>query len=136
MANQKTAKKAGPLWVVSASGTLLSAAIWLAGTLALAGAMALGVGAESGSFPILAAITVISALIGGGYALRGGGFVPALAAAGGFALLLLIAGFLLWSRFGWIGHGGILLLSALAGGACAGLMGGGGKRKKSKRRMR
>ena len=123
MANKT--KKTGPLWAVPISGVLLSAAVWLIGTLILTGGMALGVVQESGSFPALAAVTVIAALIGGGYVMRGAGFVPALAAAG----------LLIWSEFGWFGHGGLLLLCAIAGGVCAGLFGNGGKRKKSRRRV-
>ena len=133
MANK--AKKTGPLWAVPVSGVLLFAAVWLTGALILAGGMALGVVRESGSFPVLAAVTVIAALIGVGYVVRGAGFVPALAAAGGFAVLLAAAGLLIWSEFGWFGHGGLLLLCAIAGGVCAGLFGNGGKRKKSRRRV-
>lgn len=132
MAKQKAVKKAEPLAPVC--GALLSACVWTAGALALAGAAALGALREEGSFPILAALAVLSALIGGGYAARRGGLGAALAAAGGFASFLAAAGLLLWSRFGWLGHGGILLACVLAGGLCAGAFGGGGKTAKKRRR--
>ena len=117
-------KKPRPVWQSFVAGGLLSLGTYLLGLSLLALLLVKGALSESGSFPAVAVLCVLSALAGGLPAvrltgLRWGG-VPAAAL---FLSVLILAGLGFWENIAWLGHGGILLLCGLAGGLLAGLAG-------------
>ena len=87
-------------------------------------------------FAVTAGLCVIASAAGAFWAAgqAGMGRLPgAMSAAALFACALIAVGALAWQGITWTGHGGILLLCALAGGLLAGLLGGrkrGGKRRR------
>lgn len=137
MATEKTAarRKSGSLWAVAARGVGLSLVLWACGAGLLAALMTAGVVGEAGAFPVLLALTTVSAFLGALSAIHGtpwGTLVSSMLTAGLFAALLLCMGLLTWSRIAWTGHGGTLLFWALIGGAAAGVIG----RPRTKKRPR
>ena len=85
-----------------------------------------GVLPEESAFPIIAGACVFSAFAGGMVCagrVPWGTLVGGLAAACGFALVLVSAGLGIWGSISWTGKGGIQLLCILAGGVLAGLLG-------------
>ena len=123
-------------WVVFGRALALSLAIYLAGHLLLAALLVRGTVGEGAAFAVTAGLCVIASAAGAFWAAgqAGMGRLPgAMSAAALFACALIAVGALAWQGITWTGHGGILLLCALAGGLLAGLLGGrkrGGKRRR------
>ena len=79
--------------------------------------------------------SAVGAFLAAGQA--GMGRLPgAMLAAALFVCALIAVGALAWQGITWTGHGGILILCALAGGLLAGLLGGRKRGGKGKRRRR
>ena len=120
-------KKRAPTWSGIVRGILLALGVYLVFQLLAALLLVKGVLPESRSFPVVAVCCVLSAFLGGLAGSRSG-FPSRLAGgmltAAGFAVVLTAIGLLCWDGILWAGHGGILLLCALAGGLIAGLCGG------------
>ena len=119
-------KKQKPEWTGFLQGILLALGVYLVCQLLTALLLVKGVLPESRSFLVVAVCCAVSALIGGLWVgktslgrLAGGVLVAA-----GFAVVLVAVGLLCWDGILWTGHGGILLLCALAGGVLSGLTGG------------
>lgn len=112
------------VWQGFLAGTLLSLGVYLLGLLFLTLLLVKGVLSEGGSFPMVAALCVLSALAGGLLTVRltlwraGGVLTAAL-----FLSVLLLAGLGFWEEISWLGRGGVLLLCGLAGGVLAGAAG-------------
>lgn len=128
-------KTASAPWMVFLEGTLLSVGCYLAGLLLLALLAVRGTVPESALFPLTAALCLVSSA-GGSLlpACRGSGLPPALLNAAIFTALLLFLGMACWQRITWNGHGGILILCALAGGILAGCFAGRRPRRRKKRK--
>ncbi len=138
MAAEKTAarRKSGSLWLAAARGVALSLTLWACGVGLLAALMTAGLVGEAGAFPALSGLTAFAAFFGAADVARHtpwGSMVSSMLAAGLFAALLMCVGLLTWTRMAWTGHGGKLLLWALAGGAAAGLAGRRRPKKRSRR---
>ena len=119
-------KKQKPEWTGFLQGILLALGVYLVCQMLTALLLVKGVLPESRSFLVVAVCCAVSALIGGLWVgktslgrLAGGVLVAA-----GFAVVLVAVGLLCWDGILWTGHGGILLLCALAGGVLSGLTGG------------
>lgn len=119
-------KKQTPEWASYLRGILLALGVYLVSQMLVALLLVKGVLPESRSFLVVAVCCVVSALVGGIWSgktslgrLAGGVLVAA-----GFAVVLVAVGLLCWDGILWTGHGGILLLCALAGGVLSGLVGG------------
>ena len=114
----------------------VSLGIYLAGHLLLAALLVRGTVGEGVAFAVTAGLCVISSAVGALLAAgqAGMGRLPgAMLAAALFVCALIAVGALAWQGITWTGHGGILILCALAGGLLAGLLGGrkrGGKRRR------
>jgi len=133
----KGRKQQTAVWMVFLQGLLAALGIYLAGQLLLALLLVKGTLPEGAAFPAVAALCAAAVACGGLLTVRRSpwGTLPAgLLTAGLFAGVLLVVGLSCWESVTWMGHGGILLLCALAGGLLAGLLGGrrkrGGKRKR------
>lgn len=133
----KGRKQQTAVWMVFLRGLLAALGIYLAGQLLLALLLVKGTLPEGSAFPVVAALCVAAVTCGGLLTVRRSpwGTLPAgLLTAGLFVMALLLVGLSCWESVTWMGHGGILLLCALAGGLLAGLLGGrrkrGGKRKR------
>lgn len=133
----KGRKPATP-WLIFVQGILLALGIYLLEQLLVALLLVRGTLPEQSVFPVVAVTCLLAALAGGISCVRRSawGRLPSgLLAAGGFAAVLIAVGLLSWEGITWTGHGGILLLCALAGGLLAGVLGGRqGRRVKRKRR--
>lgn len=134
MGNGKRAQRRP--WVVFARALALSMGIYLLGHVLLAALLVRGTVGEGIAFGVTAGLCVVSAAAG---ALWAAGRAPmgrlpgAMLAAALFACALIAVGAALWQGITWTGHGGILLLCALAGGLLAGILGPrkrGGKRRR------
>lgn len=130
-------KKQSPNGLVFLKGLFLSLGIYLLGLLLVTLLVVKGALTEGGMFPAVAALCLLAALTGGTLCARRpvwGPLPSAMMCAVLFAGILAAAGILCWEEgIAWTGHGGILVLCALAGGLLAGVLGG-GRRKKKKRR--
>lgn len=118
-------------------GVLTALVLYLGGTALLAMLVVQGAVPESAAFPAVAVLCALVALCGG--MLVGPALPPlpgALAAAACFGGVLLAVGAACWQGVTWMGHGGILLICALAGGLMAGLLSGSrrGRRRKGRRK--
>ena len=123
--------------MVFLQGLLAALGIYLAGQFLLALLLVKGTLPEGSAFPVVAVLCVAAVTCGGLLTVRRSpwGTLPAgLLTAGLFIVVLLLVGLSCWESVTWLGHGGILLLCALAGGLLAGLLGSrrkrGGKRKR------
>ena len=130
-------KKQTPNGLVFLEGLCLSFAFYLLGQLLVTLLAVKGALAEEGMFPAVAVLCLLAASAGGFLCARRpvwGPLPSAMMCAVLFAGILAAAGILCWEEgIAWTGHGGILVLCALAGGLLAGVLGG-GRRKKKKRR--
>lgn len=133
----KGRKQQTAVWMVFLQGLLAALGVYLAGQLLLALLLVKGTLPEGMAFPAVAVLCAAAAVCGGLLTVRRSpwGTLPAgLLTAGLFAGVLLVVGLSCWESVTWTGHGGVLLLCALAGGLLAGLLGGrrkrGGKRKR------
>lgn len=131
-------KKQKPEWTGFLQGILLALGVYLVCQLLTALLLVKGVLPESRSFLVVAVCCAVSALIGGLWVgktslgrLAGGVLVAA-----GFAVVLVAVGLLCWDGILWTGHGGILLLCALAGGVLSGLTGGKRARRVKRKALR
>lgn len=131
-------KKQPPNGLVFLKGLFLSFGIYLLGLLLVTLLVVKGVLGEEGIFPAVAALCLLAALAGGFLCARRpvwGPLPSAMLCAVLFAGILTAAGVLCWEEgIAWTGHGGILILCALAGGLLAGVLGS-GRRKKKKRKL-
>ena len=131
-------KKQTPNGLVFLEGLCLSFAIYLLGQLLVTLLAVKGALAEEGMFPAVAVLCLLAALAGGFLCARRpvwGPLPSAMMCAVLFAGILTAAGILCWEKgINWTGHGGLLVLCALAGGLTAGVLGG-GHRKKKKRKI-
>lgn len=133
----KGRKQQTAAWMVFLQGLLAALGIYLAGQFLLALLLVKGTLPEGSAFPVVAVLCVAAVTCGGLLTVRRSpwGTLPAgLLTAGLFIVVLLLVGLSCWESVTWLGHGGILLLCALAGGLLAGLLGSrrkrGGKRKR------
>ena len=135
MGKKKTSTAA---WMVFMQGTLLSAGCYLAGILLLALLVVKGTVPERAVFPATAVLCFLASAGGGVLTVRRrppwGPLPSALLNAGLFTALLLLLGLSCWQRITWNGHGGVLMLCALAGGVLAGFLGGHRSRRRRKRK--
>lgn len=111
-------------WQGFLAGGLLSLGVYLLGLLLMALLLVKGVLPESARFYAVAALCGLAALAGGVLTVRltrrqAGGVLASLI----FLFALLLAGLGFWEEIAWLGHGGILMLCALAGGLLAGAAG-------------
>ena len=120
-------------WKRYARGIGAAVGIYLACMVVLALLLAKGVLPESRSFPAVAVCCFLSPFLGGICVGRSalGRWGKGAVVAAGFAVILIAVGLLCWDGILWAGHGGILLLCALAGGLLSGAAG----RKKRGRRV-
>lgn len=123
-------------WVVFGRALAVSLGIYLAGHLLLGSSAGPGHSGGGGSLRCYSG-TVCDLLCSGRLLAAGqagmGRLPGAMSAAALFACALIAVGALAWQGITWTGHGGILLLCALAGGLLAGLLGGrkrGGKQRR------
>lgn len=132
------AKKQSPSGLVFLKGLCLSFGIYLLGQLLVTLLVVKGALVEEGMFPAVAALCLLAALAGGFLCARKpvwGPLPSAILCAILFAAVLTAVGILCWERgIAWTGHGGILLLCALAGGLLGGILGGGVPKKKRRKR--
>ena len=118
-------------------GVLTALVLYLGGTALLALLVVRGNVPEGAAFPVLAVLCGLAALCGG---ILVGPVLPpmtgALAVAACFGGVLLAVGAACWRGIAWMGHGGILLVCALAGGLLARLLSGSrrGRRRKGRRK--
>ena len=120
-------KKQKPEWTGCLQGILVALGVYLVCQLLTALLLVKGVLPESRSFLVVAVCCAASALIGGlwGGKTSWGRLAGGVLVAAGFAVVLVAVGLLCWDGgILWTGHGGILLLCALAGGVLSGLAGG------------
>lgn len=120
-------KKCAPSATVFLKGLLLSLGVYLAGLLLVSLLAVKGILGEEWIFPAIAVLCLLVSLAGGFLCARRpvwGPLPSAMVCAALFAGALAAVGILGW-RDGivWTGHGGILLLCALAGGLLAGVLG-------------
>lgn len=111
-------------WQGYLAGGLLSLGVYLLGLLLISMLLVKGSLPEGGSVPMVAVLCVLSVLAGGVLAVRltrqkVGGLLTAVL----FLSVLVLAGLGFWEEIAWLGHGGILMLCALAGGLLAGAAG-------------
>ena len=111
-------------WQGFLAGGVLSLGVYLLGLLLLSMLMVKGALPEGGSFPMVAVLCALSVLAGGVLAVgltrrKEGGLLTAAM----FLSALVLAGLGFWEEIAWLGHGGILMLCALAGGLLAGVAG-------------
>jgi phosphate/sulfate permease len=133
--NTGSKKKASP-WTSFLKGGGVSLAIYLGGVALLAALMTKGTVPETAGFPVVAALCLLAVLCGGVVVTRGAPWGPlpaSLLHTAVFALVLIGVGLGFWQTVSWTGHGGILLLCALAGGVLAGLLGGRRRRLRKRR---
>ena len=120
----KGKKKA--VWVVLLQGSSLSLGTYCVGILLTAFLTVRGIIGEAAVFPAVAALCLLSALLGSAAAVRGGlpwDRIPsALLTAVCFSAILLLIGLCGWNACDLMGRGGILLLCALGGGLMAGIL--------------
>lgn len=127
-------RQAAP-WMAFLKGGALALGVYLAGLLFLALLLVRGTLPEGSAFPVVAALCVLAVFCGGLTAARQspwGTLSAGLLCAALFAAVLAAVGTAFWQGITWTGHGGALLLCALAGGVLAGLLGG--RRKKRRKR--
>ena len=131
-------KKQAPSGLIFLKGLLLAFAVYLPGQLLITLLVVKGAVGEESLFPAVAAVCLVAALAGGFLCARRpvwGPLPSAMMCAVLFAGILPAAGILCWEKgINWTGHGGLLVLCALAGGLTAGVLGG-GRRKKKKRKI-
>lgn len=131
-------KKQAPSGLIFLKGLLLAFAVYLPGQLLITLLVVKGAVGEESLFPAVAAVCLVAALAGGFLCARRpvwGPLPSAMMCAVLFAGILTAAGILCWEKgINWTGHGGLLVLCALAGGLTAGVLGG-GHRKKKKRKI-
>ena len=131
-------KKQAPSGLIFLKGLLLAFAVYLPGQLLITLLVVKGAVGEESLFPAVAAVCLVAALAGGFLCARRpvwGPLPSAMMCAVLFAGILTAAGILCWEKgINWTGHGGLLVLCALAGGLTAGVLGG-GRRKKKKRKI-
>lgn len=129
-------KKRAPSVTVFLKGLLLSFGVYLSGLLLLSLLAVKGILREEGIFLAIAILCLLASLVGGFLCARRpvwGPLPSAMMCAALFAAVLAAVGILCWKDgIVWTGHGGILLLCALAGGLLAGVLGSG----RSQRRRR
>lgn len=127
-------KKRTPSMLVFLKGLLLSLGVYLPGLLLAALLAVKGVLREEGLFPAVAVLCILAALAGGFLCARRpvwGPLPSAMVCAVLFAGILAAVGILCWEDgITWSGHGGVLVLCALAGGLLAGILGSGRKRRR------
>lgn len=130
-------KKHAPSMLVFLKGLLLSLGVYLPGLLLAALLTVKGVLREEGIFPAVAALCILAALAGGFLCARRpvwGPLPSAMVGAVLFAGVLAAVGILCWEEgITWSGHGGVLVLCALAGGLLAGILGSGRGRKRRRK---
>lgn len=130
-------KKRAPSMTVFLKGLLLSLGVYLPGLLLTALLAVKGVLREEGIFPAVAVLCLLAALAGSVLCARQpvwGPLPSAMACAALFAGVLAAVGILSWGDgITWSGHGGILLLCALAGGLLAGILGSGRGQKRRRK---
>lgn len=130
-------KKRAPSMTVFLKGLLLSLGVYLPGLLLAALLAVKGVLREEGVFPAVALLCLLAALAGAVLCARRpvwGPLPSAMVCALLFAGVLAAAGILCWQDgITWSGHGGILILCALAGGLLAGVLGSGRGRKRRRK---
>lgn len=130
-------KKQAPDRLILLKGVLLAFGVYLPGQLLVALLAVKGVLREGSLFPAVAALCLLAALAGGLLCARRpiwGALPSAMLCAAVFAGMLAAVGILCWEGgITWTGHGGILMLCALAGGLLGGVLGSGQKRKKKRR---
>jgi len=127
-------KKKEPVWLMFLKGLGISLTVYLTG-IALLAVLAVRGAVEEGTFPVTAALCLLSALCGGLLTVRRCPWGPlpgGLLSASLFALSLAAVGGLCWKSVTLSGRGGVLLGCAALGGIGAGLLGAG--RRKPKRR--
>ena len=119
-------KKQTPEWANALRGILLALGVYLVSQMLMALLLVKGVLPGSRSFLVVAVSCAVSALAGGLWGSKSafGRLAGSMLVAGGFAVVLVAVGLLCWDGILWTGHGGILLLCALAGGLVAALTGG------------
>lgn len=127
-------RKRTPSMLVFLKGLLLSLGVYLPGLLLAALLAVKGVLREEGLFPAVAVLCILAALAGGFLCARRpvwGPLPSAMVCAVLFAGILAAVGILCWEDgITWSGHGGVLVLCALAGGLLAGILGSGRKRRR------
>lgn len=130
-------KKRAPNMLVFLKGLLLSLGVYLPGLLLAALLVVKGLLREEGLFPVVAVLCLLAALAGGVLCARRpvwGPLPSAMMCAALFAAVLSAVGILCWEDgITWSGHGGILILCALAGGLLAGILGSGRGRKRRRK---
>ena len=113
-------KRRDPVCTALLRGVSLTLVWYLAGTLALAWAVTMGLTTVDGSVTVLAVLAAVSSFLGGMAAVRRWPEVPAaLASAGLAAGILATSGAAIWKEIRWDESSGILLLCFLGGGAAA-----------------
>lgn len=131
-------KKQSPNGMVFLEGLCLSFGIYLLGQLLVTLLVVKGALGEEAVFPAVAALCLLAALAGGALCARRpvwGPLPSAMMCAVLFSGILAAAGVLCWGEgIAWTGHGGILILCALAGGLLGGALGN-GTRKKRRRKI-
>lgn len=130
-------KKQSPNGLVFLKGLFLSMGIYLLGQLLVTLLVVRGILEEAGMFPAIAVLCLLASLTGGFFCAKRpvwGALPSAVLCAVLFAAVLAAVGILSWEEgISWMGHGGILMLCALAGGLLGGLLGSGCKRKKHRK---
>lgn len=130
-------KKQSPNGLVFLKGLSLSFGIYLLGQLLVTLLVIKGALREEGIFAAVAALCLLAALAGGTLCARRpvwGPLPSAVMCAVLFSSILAAAGILCWGEgIAWTGHGGILMLCALAGGLLGGVLGGGAKKRKRRK---
>ena len=131
------AKKQTALWLALVQGVLLSLGVYLLLSILVSLLLIRAVLPETGGFPAVAVSCVAASFVGAFTCAQRASWrrLPSgLLCACGFVLVLAAVGALCWRQITWLGHGGVLLLCAIAGGILAGVMGN--KRKKRRRAVR
>lgn len=131
-------KKQTPEWASYLRGILLALGVYLVSQMLVALLLVKGVLPERHSFLVVAVCCVVSALVGGLWGGKSslGRLAGGMLVAAGFAVVLVAVGLLCWDGIVWTGHGGILLLCALAGGLLSGLAGGKRSRRGKRKALR
>ena len=121
-------------WSVFLRGSMTSLGLYLFGIFVVALFFVKGILPEGAMFPVVAGLCAAASLAGG-MSVRGrtslGRLYETMLNAVIFVSTLILAGMVCWREISWNGHGGILLVCALAGGALAGVSAkSNGRRKK------
>lgn len=129
-------KQATPA-ITEAEGVLLSLCLYILFQLLLALLGVRSILPQSKLFPAQVVTCVLSVVIGSLFAIRRthlGTLCAAMIVAGGFALVLLLGGLLIYDDVTWTGKGGPLFVAIVCGGILSGLFGS-KQRKKRKKKM-